>query len=129
MSLASNFFVSAHQNNRFSRQYKIVLKSDFEKFKRGAYKVSLEPIVVYRLKNEWGHYRVGVSIVARCSSVMRNKIKRQIRECFRLWGVSLGGSFDYHIVIPRRTEVDFRFPKKLRSLLETGLKSGHLSRK
>ncbi len=42
------------------------------------------PLVVYTLPNELGHPRLGLSVPRRAGgAVVRNRIKRQLREAFR----------------------------------------------
>ncbi len=48
---------------------------------------------------------------------MRNKLKRQIRESFRIVRSSLG-AFEYNIVIPNLTVCDHRTVKSVRASLD-----------
>src|SRR5438128_219046 len=59
----------------------------------------LTECVVFRIKNDLGHFRLGITLKARGNSVNRNRVKRRIREAFRTQGESLGG-YDYNVVVP-----------------------------
>jgi ribonuclease P protein component len=67
---------------------------------------------IYRIPNEVNHYRLGITLKARGSSVERNQVKRQIREFFRNHAELLG-SFDYNVVIPKMRNMAFPFAKEL----------------
>ena len=105
----------------YSPQFRLLKPWQFRKFFGVSEGVRLSHCLVFRIPNDLGHFRVGVSIQARVRAVDRNNLKRQIRESFRLNGQSLG-SFDYHVVIPRdhskSIKEDFAFPKKLRADLD-----------
>lgn len=77
--------------------------------------------IVYRVKNEIGHFRLGMTIKAKGSSVDRNSTKRQIREIFRNLSHELG-SFDYNVVIPASKRIVKNFSRVLRKCLIEGLK-------
>ena len=68
-----------------------------------------------------------MSIAVRTSAVLRNKIKRQIRECFRFYGEQLAQSYDFHVVLPRSYKVDYCSPGNIFSALEGALKNGLLT--
>lgn len=108
-------------SNSYRPQFRLLKPWQFRRFFGVSEGVRLSHCLVFRLANELGHFRVGVSIQARVRSVDRNRIKRQIRESFRLNGAHLG-SFDYHVVIPRDLsgpiKEDHTFPKKLRACLD-----------
>lgn len=82
----------------------------------------LENCVIFRIPNNFAHARLGVTVKARTNSVLRNKIKRQIREHFRLNQNSFKPA-DYNIVVPGHVRVNFQTGKKVRSNLESLLSS------
>lgn len=73
------------------------------------------------MKNTEGHFRLGITLKARGSSVQRNRVKRQIREAFRKHAVHLG-SYDYNVVIPLSKKLAHPFAEKLGDTLKVELK-------
>jgi ribonuclease P protein component len=84
-------------------------------------KQSQGPLAAYSLPNNLGHPRLGISISRRVgTAVVRNRIKRLIREAFRLHPKEL--SYDF-VIVPRPHE-----PRKLadyQKLLATLLHRSH----
>ena len=76
----------------------------------------LKECAVFRIPNEIGHFRVGITIKAKANSVERNRVKRAIREAFRVIRERLG-SYDYNIVISGSRKLDFEFARRLRRSL------------
>ena len=74
----------------------------------------------FRIKNDLGHFRLGITLKARGSSLDRNKTKRAIRESMRKVQTQLG-SYDYNVVIPGSKKMAFPFPNKLRICIEKEL--------
>jgi ribonuclease P protein component len=77
----------------------------------------LENCVIFRIPNTLGHARLGVTVKARTNSVLRNKIKRQIKEHFRLHQDSFKPA-DYNIVVPGHCKVNYRTGHQVRLTLE-----------
>ena len=67
-----------------------------------------ERLIVYGVENERGHPRLGISIsrkrVRRANE--RNRVKRLIREAFRLSKAELPAGLDL-VVVPRSAELSF----------------------
>jgi ribonuclease P protein component len=61
--------------------------------------------VVYRIKNDLGHPRLGITLKAKGTSIQRNRTKRVVREAFRNFIPSLQ-SYDYNVVIPASKKMD-----------------------
>jgi ribonuclease P protein component len=72
--------------------------------------------VVFRIPNELGHFRLGITLKARGTSIERNQVKRAIREAIRVQAEALG-SFDYNVVIPGTRKMAFPYARKLRKCL------------
>jgi ribonuclease P protein component len=78
----------------------------------------LDTCLLFRIPNEKGQARVGITVKSRTNSVHRNKIKRQIREAFRAHREKLG-AHDYNIVIPGHIKINYLTPQKVRKNLDS----------
>lgn len=96
-------------------------RSEFKRFFQGAQVFRFPECVLFRIENQSGHFRLGVTFKAKGSSIQRNKVKRQVREAFRRAASSLG-SFDYNVVIPRHASLDHPYPVRLGESLRKGLR-------
>lgn len=78
------------------------------------------PLVVYILKNEIARPRLGISISRRVgTAVKRNRIKRLLREAFRLGKTAAADGFDYVIVVrPHETKSLAEYEVMLRKLMQ-----------
>jgi ribonuclease P protein component len=94
----------------------------YRKFFGGAEVFRLGECTVFRIPNELGHFRLGITMKARGSSVERNRVKRQIREAMRNLAPKLG-SFDYNVVVPGHKKMARPYPERLRRSLDEGLKN------
>ncbi len=74
--------------------------------------IRLSECLVYRISNDVGHFRLGVTLKSRGRSVDRNKVKRRIRESFRKLAPLLG-SYDYNVVVPKTKAMLHPYPRKL----------------
>gem|GEM_PF-930614 len=84
----------------------------------------LSECTLFRIPNRQTSFRVGITIKARPGSVMRNKIKRAIREMFRINKDALG-PYDYNVVITSARRLDHTYPRRL----SRSLKNEFLARK
>ena len=74
---------------------------DFRRVYRHGMRVHGDRLVVVGLQNRNGHHRLGLAVSKEHGrAVRRNKIKRLVREAFRLTRPDLPGQFDL-VVIPR----------------------------
>jgi ribonuclease P protein component len=82
------------------RLYRITKKKDFDNiFKNG--RNSFDNFLGFKIKeNIYNYNRFGIIVSAKVSkkAVIRNKIKRQIREIIRQESDNLGGNFDCLII-------------------------------
>ena len=77
------------------------------------------PLLVYALPNSLPHLRLGLSVSRKIgTAVRRNRIKRQLREAFRLMQHDLPRGYDLVIVVrPHEPLILAEYQKLLSSLL------------
>lgn len=78
---------------------------DYQKFLKGSERISTPFGVVYRIPNELGYPRLGLTVKNSQGSVKRNLMKRALREGFRRSKGFLG-CFDYNFVVSTRHKFD-----------------------
>lgn len=69
--------------------------------------------IVFRVPNELGHFRLGITFKIRASGVLRNQIKRTAREAFRSQQNKLG-SYDYNVVFTQHHKPSTNFVLQLK---------------
>jgi ribonuclease P protein component len=76
------------------------------------------PLMMYAKPNELGHPRLGISISRRVgTAVKRNRIKRLLREAFRLMQHDLPARYDFVVVVrPHETFILAEYQKLLMHL-------------
>ncbi|MBS1959309.1 MAG: ribonuclease P protein component [Bdellovibrionales bacterium] len=74
--------------------------------------------VVFRIPNTEERARLGVTVKSKSGSVIRNKVKRIVREAFRLHRDRLK-SFDYNVVVSGNQPISYITAKKVRKNLES----------
>ena len=62
--------------------------------------------------------RLGITVKSRTNSVLRNKIKRQVREAFRLNRDKMK-PFDYNVVVPSQVKINYETALRIRKNLES----------
>lgn len=81
----------------------------------------LSQCTIFRVKNELSHFRLGITLKLKVNSVQRNRIKRAVREEFRLLGLSLSG-YDYNVLISNKKVIEKEHLARLRKCIELELK-------
>ena len=95
-----NYLVESNSNKIFS----IKLNNEFIRAYKRGFKKGCRYIVVYVFKNNLSVNRLGITVGKKFgNSVQRNRMKRLIRENYRLFGESLLKGYD--IVIAARPSV------------------------
>lgn len=100
---------------------------EYRRFFNNSKVIRLSECTIFRIPNELGHFRLGITLKARGSSVERNHVKRQIREGFRVNADALG-SYDYNVVISGAKKMAFPYPKKLGACLRAELRNAVAAR-
>jgi ribonuclease P protein component len=85
---------------------------EYRRFFNQSQVVRLSECTVFRVQNDLGHFRLGITLKSRGRSVDRNRVKRQIRESFRQQRAGLG-AYDYNVVIPGHRKMLHPYPTKL----------------
>jgi len=111
-------------NFSFGPEYRLHYHWEYRRFFQGSDVLRLKECAVFRLPNSLGHFRLGITIKAKCNSVERNRVKRTIREAFRAHKDPLG-SYDYNVVISGARKLDFEFAQRLRKTLREEFVSDH----
>jgi ribonuclease P protein component len=93
---------------------------EYKRFFTNSEVLRLSECVIFRIQNELGHFRLGITLKARGTSVQRNRVKRRVREAFRQQGPVLGG-YDYNVVIPKTKKLAHPYPEKLAACLKAEL--------
>jgi ribonuclease P protein component len=79
----------------FPRRMRLIHEREFAAVFGGRAREERRPIAVHGCPNERGHCRLGLSVSKRGgTAVTRNRIKRLIREAFRLLQHEFPGSYD-----------------------------------
>ena len=105
------------KNHEFCPSRRLHYPREYRQFFQKSEVFRLPECVIFRIKNDLGHYRLGITIKARGLSVDRNKAKRQIREAFRTHEHYLG-SFDYNVVVPGTKKTGHPYPRLLAQCLK-----------
>jgi ribonuclease P protein component len=99
-------------NCSFGKERRLHYPWEYRRFFHQNQVFRLSECTVFRIPNNLGHFRLGITLKARGTSVQRNQVKRQIRESFRVAQNQLG-SYDYNVVVPSTKQLSFPYPKKL----------------
>jgi ribonuclease P protein component len=84
-------------------------------------------LTVYTAPNECGFSRLGISVSKTCgNAVERNRIKRLVREAFRLNQHKIPSGYDYLVLIKKKIDQPSygEIKKAFLSLLSSLMKSG-----
>lgn len=97
------------------KELRVKRNEDFQKIIQARKSVACKEFVLYSLKNEYEHMRIGFSVSKKLgNAVTRNRIKRQVREMAREVFDS-NYSYDY-VLIVRNGYLEKDFHQNLESL-------------
>lgn len=84
----------------FPKALRLRSRADFSAVYERRARESRGPLTVYALPNTLGHARMGLSVSRKVGTApRRNRIKRLLRESFRLMQHDLPGNYDLLIVV------------------------------
>ncbi len=80
---------------RFTRSMRLSTSHDFDAVFRDGLRRSRGPLVVFMRPNPFAQHRLGLSVGRRVGgAVVRNRVKRRVREAFRTLRPSLPHAYD-----------------------------------
>ena len=112
----------------FSAKKRLHTRANYLSFFGKSQRLGLGLCTVFRIPNSYGHFRVGVTLKVKATSVERNRVKRVVRELFRKKAESLG-SYDYNVVVSRQPSLGYPFPARFLTSLVEAIAHGFFSSK
>ncbi|WAA12296.1 ribonuclease P protein component [Fervidibacillus halotolerans] len=99
------------------KKYRIKKNEEFQRiFKKGKSAANRQ-FIIYRLENERDHFRIGLSVSKKIgNAVVRNRIKRYIRQVFHELEQEIRPSYDL-IIIARKPAKDMDYHEVKQSLI------------
>lgn len=99
---------SAPQSSqRFDRAYRLTGRRRFTEVYEAKVRRESGPLLVYALPNELPHSRIGLSLGRRIgNAVRRNRIKRLLRESFRMNRGAWPDGYDWLVVVRPHEPLD-----------------------
>lgn len=101
---------AARKENAFPHRARLLRHADFEQvYKQGKRHFSAHMTVFYRARQEGGSTRVGFTVGRLLGgAVVRNRMKRRLREAVRLQGLKLDAAVDV-VINPKKTLLKAEF--------------------
>ncbi len=91
--------MDAARRYTFRRSHRLSGSRAFAGVFEARVRVSRGPLTIYSRPNDLGHARLGLSVSRRVGTApQRNRIKRKLRESFRLLQHDLPGGYDWVVV-------------------------------
>jgi ribonuclease P protein component len=84
----------------FGKDKRLTREKDFKAVLSHNLRVSNKLFTLYITENDYGHPRLGISVSRFCgNAVVRNRLKRLLREAFRQSQDQIPADFDYLLII------------------------------
>jgi ribonuclease P protein component len=100
----------------FKKAERILKRDDFERLMKCGKRIHRDHFVVYCCRNSLGTLRLGVTVSKKVGrAVIRNRVKRLVRESFRLSKTFFGDTYDMN-VIAKRGAANLSFQKTNQAL-------------
>jgi ribonuclease P protein component len=111
------------------KEYRLSRKEDFSSVYRAGKSVANHQFALYYKKNPSGiHFRLGISASKKVGgAVVRNRIRRQLKEIFRLHADEIKEGYDL-IIIVRKGAIDMEYEALVKSVKHV-LRKAELSKK
>lgn len=99
------------------KKYRIKKNTEFQQVLQKGVSAANRQFVIYKLKNDdYPYFRIGISVSKKLGkAVLRNRIKRYIREAIREMKEEIDPAYDL-IIIARRQVVDMNYHEAKKSL-------------
>ena len=102
----------------FTKADRILKRREFIALAESGRKIQNEHFIAIFSPNQLGQSRIGITVTKKVGpAVKRNRIKRLVREYFRLSRHQLAGHWDINM-IAKRQDTDFSAEKSFRSLTD-----------
>lgn len=116
---------NSSQGHGFSRRMRLATSRQFDEVYHSGQKRLTEPLMVHALPNNLDHSRLGLSVSRQVgNAARRNRIKRLLREAFRLMQSDLPGGYDLVITVRKHEPLSLAEYQKI---LSRTLRSLHLA--
>jgi len=87
----------------FPKTSRILNRADFIRLAKSGNKIHSDCFIAAVSKSEYGHVRIGITVTKKVgNAVVRNRIKRFVREYFRLNRQKITGSWDINIIAKKK---------------------------
>ncbi len=107
----------------FSKHERLLKRKDFVNLNRKGKRYYSQHFIVIARKNEFGITRLGITVTKKTgNAVVRNRIKRLVREFFRLNKASVSQGYDI-VIIARKDTSHFNFEQIQAELQDVVIKN------